>query len=70
MILVGMPALLVTIAIGIFDGATTLEEQLSREGAPALARAAVSQGDARRGAVVFLSTTPLVRFMSCQGRAR
>ena len=38
MILVGMPALLVTLAIGIFDGATTLEEQLSREGAPALAK--------------------------------
>ena len=53
MILVGMPALLAGFVLGAFDGATTLEEQLSREGALALARAAVSQGDARRGAIVF-----------------
>src|SRR5262249_50578398 len=40
--------------VGDFDGPTlTLEEQLVREGAPALARAAASQGNARRGAIVF-----------------
>jgi putative heme-binding domain-containing protein len=53
MIPVAMPVLLVTIALGVFDGKLTLAEQLSREGAPALAKAAVSHGDARRGAIVF-----------------
>jgi putative heme-binding domain-containing protein len=54
MLLVPLPALLALLLLGEFDGPTlTLEEQLMREGAPALARAAASQGDARRGAIVF-----------------
>jgi putative heme-binding domain-containing protein len=70
MILVGMPALLVTAAFGVFDGATTLEERLSREGAPALAKAAVSQGDARRGAIVFYQPHLLCASCHIKGERR
>jgi putative heme-binding domain-containing protein len=53
MIPVGIPVLLAGFVLAVFDGTTTLNEQLSREGALALARAAMSQGDPRRGAIVF-----------------
>ena len=70
MIVPGIPALLAALVLGALDGPATLEEQLSREGAAALTRAAVSQGDARRGSDRFLSTPSVVRVMPCQGRAR
>src|SRR5580692_11653419 len=53
MIFAGMPALLAAIVVSALPQNTTLEEQLTREGARALAGAAVTQGDARRGAIVF-----------------
>ncbi len=51
--LVGIPAFLAGLGLAVFDGGTTLKEQLTREGAAVLARAAMSNGDARRGAIVF-----------------
>ncbi len=63
MILVGIPALLAALVLGALDGALALDEQLSREGAVALARAAISQGDAHRGAIVFYQ--PQLMCASC-----
>ncbi len=53
MIFAGMPALLAAIVFNALPQSATLEEQLTREGTRALAGAAVTQGDARRGAIVF-----------------
>ena len=53
MILVGIPVLLAGLAFTAVDEPTSLKEQLSREGAGAVAKAAMAQGDARRGATVF-----------------
>ena len=51
--LLGIPVLLAGWVLAAFDGTASLKDQLSRKGAGALARAAMSQGDARRGAIVF-----------------
>jgi putative heme-binding domain-containing protein len=53
MIQLGLPAILSGLLLAALDGSTTLQDQLSREGATALARVAISQGDPRRGAIVF-----------------
>ena len=51
--LVGIPVFLAGFGLAVFDGGMTLKEQLAREGAAELAKAAMSSGDARRGAIVF-----------------
>jgi putative heme-binding domain-containing protein len=54
MMMVGIVALMAGWAIAASDGTTTtLQEQLSREGAKVLAKVAISEGDPRRGAIVF-----------------
>ena len=69
MMLVGIPALLAGSAIRCFRWADRrCKEQLSREGAAALAKAAVSQGDARRGAIVFYQPQLLCASCHRQGR--
>ena len=68
MIFVGMPAVLGRLRLGVFEQATSLEEQLSREGARELANAAMSQGDARRGAVLFYQ--PHLQCATCHVKER
>ncbi len=51
--LVGIPVFLAGLGLAVFDGGTTLKDQLAREGAAVLAKAAMSSGDARRGAIAF-----------------
>ncbi len=63
MILVGIRMLLAGFMLTLDGDATTLGQQLSREGASALARAAAADGDPRRGAIVFYQ--PQLSCASC-----
>ncbi len=69
MIAVGIPVLVACFGLGANDGTPTLKEQLSREGAAVLARAAMSEGDARRGAIVFYQPQLLCATCHVQGKS-
>ena len=70
MILVGIRMLLAGFLLVPEDGTTTLEEQLSREGAVALARAAAADGDPAAERSRFISRSFCAQAATSRGRAK